>query len=99
MGKELVDTDTYVARIRACVAARKRVDDDIVIVARTDALQGYGFDEAVRRLRAAVDAGADMVFLEGMTTLEQMEQLPKAVVSTCACFPCAFMAQSFSRLH
>ncbi len=62
-GKEVVDIDTYVARIRACDAARKRMDDDIVIIARTDALQGYGFDEAIRRLRAAIDAGADLAFL------------------------------------
>ncbi len=94
LGKEVVDTDAYVARIRACAAARERLGDDIVIVARTDALQGRGFDEAVRRLRAAVDAGADMVFLEGMTTREQMEQFPKAVVSARAS-PIVFFPQIF----
>ena len=37
------------------------VDDDIVIIARTDALQGFGLDEAVARLKAAVEAGADVL--------------------------------------
>ncbi|KAH8895128.1 Phosphoenolpyruvate/pyruvate domain-containing protein [Thozetella sp. PMI_491] len=85
MGKELVDLDTYVARIRACDAARRELEDDIVIIARTDALQSYGFDEAIRRLKAAVAAGADVAFLEGMTTREQMEEFPKAMAGT-PCF-------------
>ncbi len=80
LGKELVDLETYLARIRACDAARKQLEDDIVIIARTDALQSYGFEEAIRRLKAAVGAGADVVFLEGMTTKEQMEQFPRTMV-------------------
>jgi methylisocitrate lyase len=39
-GKELVDLDVFVSRIRAAVAARKRIGSDIVIIARTDSLQG-----------------------------------------------------------
>ncbi len=81
LGKELVDIDTFVARIRACDAARKRLDDDIVIIARTDSLQGHGFDEAIRRLKAAVAAGADVAFLEGIYTKEQQEEFPKVMVS------------------
>ncbi|KAJ4292164.1 hypothetical protein N0V88_005793 [Collariella sp. IMI 366227] len=51
MGKELVDEGTFVARIRTAVAARRRLESDIVIIARTDALQSHGFDEAVKRLK------------------------------------------------
>lgn len=85
LGKELVDQPTYLARIRAAAAARSRSgagDDDIVLIARTDALQSLGFAEAVARLRAAVEAGADVVFLEGMTSLEQMRESVKALAPT-----------------
>lgn len=85
MGKELVDDRTYWARIRAAAAARARMGQDIVIIARTDALQSLGYDEAVRRLRGAVEAGADVAFLEGMRTKEQMEQVVKDLAPT-PCF-------------
>lgn len=75
------------ARIRAAAAARAAAatgdgDDDIVLIARTDALQSLGFDEAVRRLRAAADAGADVLFLEGMTTKDQMAAAAAALAPT-----------------
>jgi len=82
LGKELVDTDTFVARIRAADAARRRLDDDIVLPARTDALQSYGFDEAVARLKAAVAAGADVAFLEGMKNLDEMRLVTRALAPT-----------------
>jgi 2-methylisocitrate lyase-like PEP mutase family enzyme len=80
-GKELVDEDTYLARIRAAASARERVGD-IVLIARTDALQSLGFDESIARLKKAVDAGADVAFLEGMTTKDEMEKCVKAMVSS-----------------
>lgn len=83
--KELVDVATYTARIRAAVRARAEIGDDIVIIARTDALQSLGFDEAIARLRAAVDAGAEVAFLEGMTTKEQMRDCVAAMAPT-PCF-------------
>ncbi|KAI1085806.1 Phosphoenolpyruvate/pyruvate domain-containing protein [Whalleya microplaca] len=85
MGKELADTNTYVSRIRAAAAARARMGSDIVIIARTDALQSLGYAEAVARLRAAVAAGADVAFLEGMRTKEQMEQVVRDLAPT-PCF-------------
>lgn len=83
--KELVDTPTYLARIRAAVAARTHSGSDIVLIARTDALQSLGYDEAISRLRQAVSAGADVVFLEGMTTHEQMRACVKDLAPT-PCF-------------
>ncbi|KAJ5684329.1 Carboxyvinyl-carboxyphosphonate phosphorylmutase [Penicillium maclennaniae] len=45
----------------AAVQARNRLGSDIVVIARTDSLQGHGYEEALTRLRAARDAGADAV--------------------------------------
>ncbi|KAI1815981.1 carboxyvinyl-carboxyphosphonate phosphorylmutase [Poronia punctata] len=84
LGKELVDTTAYIARIKAAAAARQRLGSDIVLVARTDALQSLGYDEAVSRLKSAVQAGADVVFLEGMRDREQMAR----VVTDLAPTPC-----------
>ncbi|KIW01024.1 uncharacterized protein PV09_07540 [Verruconis gallopava] len=77
LGKQLVDEETYVSRIRAAVAARKRIGSDIVIIARTDALQSLGYDAAIQRLKAARDAGADVAFLEGMTDKEMCRRAVK----------------------
>ncbi len=71
-GKEVVPVEDFEARIRAAVAARKTAGSDIVIIARTDALQGPGYEEAIRRLRAARECGADVGFLEGMTSKDVM---------------------------
>lgn len=76
-GKILVDQETFVTRIRAAVQARKRMGSDIVVIARTDALQKHGYEESLSRLRAARDAGADVGFLEGMTSREMMRQAVK----------------------
>ncbi|KAI1388660.1 Phosphoenolpyruvate/pyruvate domain-containing protein [Hypoxylon trugodes] len=84
-GKELVDTNTFVARIRAAAAARARMESDIVIIARTDAPQSLGYEEAVTRLKIAVQAGADVAFLEGMRTKEQMRQIVRDMAPT-PCF-------------
>lgn len=64
-GKELVSIDTFAQRVTAAAQARERLGSDLVIIARTDALQTDNFDEAIRRLRAAIAAGADVAFLEG----------------------------------
>ncbi|KAH8698857.1 Pyruvate/Phosphoenolpyruvate kinase-like domain-containing protein [Talaromyces proteolyticus] len=74
-GKVLVDTETYVSRIRAAVQQRKKIRSDIVIIARTDALQKHGYAESVARLRAARDAGADVGFPEGIRSITEAQQL------------------------
>src|SRR5712691_8623253 len=56
-GKNLVDPEVMAAKIRAAVAARR--DKDFVIIARTDARGVNGFDDAVRRARFYLEAGAD----------------------------------------
>ena len=69
-GKEVVDVEAYLRRIRACVDARAQIRSDIIIIARTDALQSRGYDECVERLRRARDLGADMGILEGVSSKE-----------------------------
>jgi 2-methylisocitrate lyase-like PEP mutase family enzyme len=74
--KQVVDEDMFVSRIRAAALARDEMPNgDIVIIARTDALQGLGYDAAISRLKAAVAAGADVAFLEGPTSKEDMRRV------------------------
>mgnify|MGYP000346598232 CR=1 FL=1 len=61
-GKEIEPLDKYVSKIRAAVAARR--DPDFLIIARTDCRASMGFEEAIRRANASLEAGADMVFVE-----------------------------------
>ncbi|KAJ9664750.1 hypothetical protein H2198_000096 [Neophaeococcomyces mojaviensis] len=70
-GKQVVEEEVFVTRITAAVQARKRIGSDMVIIARTDALQTHNFDEAIKRLKAAYAAGADVAFLEGLTSREE----------------------------
>lgn len=80
--KALVGFEEWVTRIRAAAHTRAQMGRDIVIIARTDALQSLGYDEALRRSRAAVDAGADVAFLEGFDTREQARQFCKEMFPT-----------------
>jgi 2-methylisocitrate lyase-like PEP mutase family enzyme len=77
-GKEIVGRDEYYSRIRAAVMAREEerttTGGDIVIIARTDALQSYGFDEAIERLKTCIEIGADVAFLEGVTSKEEAKK-------------------------
>jgi 2-methylisocitrate lyase-like PEP mutase family enzyme len=79
--KELISLEDYVAKIRAAVAAKK--SREFQIIARTDSRAGAGFDEAVRRSNAALEAGADMVFLEAPQTMAEIEQVPRLVKGPC----------------
>lgn len=81
-GKECVSKEEYISRIKAAVLTRERIGSDIVIIARTDALQQLGLDEAIDRLRAAVDAGADVAFLEAATKREECEKFCKVFSGT-----------------
>ncbi len=76
-GKEIVGKGEMVDRVKA--AADARIDDDFVIMARTDALAVEGLDAAIERAVACVEAGADMIFPEAMTSLEMYKQFADAV--------------------
>jgi 2-methylisocitrate lyase-like PEP mutase family enzyme len=79
--KELVSLDDYLAKIRAAADARR--SKDFIIIARTDARASLGFAEAVRRCNAAVDAGADVAFLEAPQTMEEVAAAPKQIKAPC----------------
>ena len=72
--KRLVSTEEHAGRIAAAVDARR--DPDFLIVSRTDAIAVTGFDDAVARTHAYIEAGADMVFFDGIETREQLEAVP-----------------------
>lgn len=76
-GKEVVTKDEMVDRIKAAVDAR--TDRDFVIMARTDAAAVEGLDRAIERAVAYVEAGADMVFPEAMTSLDDYRKVKAAV--------------------
>jgi methylisocitrate lyase len=76
-GKELVPAEEMVDRIKAAVDAR--TDEGFVIMARTDALAGEGLKAAIERAQAYVAAGADMIFAEAVTELNQYTEFRKAV--------------------
>ncbi|KFX92940.1 hypothetical protein V490_05087 [Pseudogymnoascus sp. VKM F-3557] len=76
-GKQVVDVPTFISRIRAAYSARRAIGSDIVIIARTDSLQSHGYNEALLRLRAAQAAGADVAFLEGLTSKDECRQVVK----------------------
>jgi len=75
--KHVVPADELVAKIKAAVDAR--MDQDLTILARTDAIAVKGLAEAVERVHRCVEAGADWVFLEAPESLEQMRQIPALV--------------------
>ena len=75
--KEIVSKQEMVDRIKAAVDAR--TDDQFVIMARTDALATEGFEPALERLLACVEAGADMVFPEAVMELAMYRQFAAAL--------------------
>ncbi|KAL9101303.1 MAG: hypothetical protein Q9163_003415 [Psora crenata] len=85
-GKEVVDLETYLRRIRACLAARAQIRSDIIVIARTDALQSRGYAECVERLRCARDLGADMGILEGVASKETAAQAVKDLAPWPLCY-------------
>ncbi|THC94284.1 hypothetical protein EYZ11_006220 [Aspergillus tanneri] len=73
-GKKVVAMEEYVTRIRVAKQTKDRLHSDIVLIARTDALQQHGYNECIKRLQAARDLGADVGLLEGFTSKEQAQQ-------------------------
>jgi 2-methylisocitrate lyase-like PEP mutase family enzyme len=75
-GHQIVPIGEFAGKIRAAVEAR--TDPDLLIIARTDAISAAGFDEALRRGDAAIEAGADVLFVEAPRTPEQVAQIARA---------------------
>jgi carboxyvinyl-carboxyphosphonate phosphorylmutase len=76
-GKQVVPVDEMEAKIRAAVAARQ--GSDLVLIARTDAAAVEGVEAAIERARRYRDAGADVLFVEALTTEAALEQVTTAL--------------------
>ncbi len=72
-GKQVVPPAEMIARIRAAVDAR--VDPDLIVMARTDALAVNGIDDAIERTHRYLEAGADMAFIEAPQSVDQMRRI------------------------
>jgi len=75
--KTIVSSEEMVDRIKSAVDAK--TDPDFSIMARTDAISSEGIDSAIKRIKAYVDAGANMIFAEAVTGLEQYDKIVKAI--------------------
>lgn len=82
LGKEIVPREVFYSRIQSAVNAREELGLDILIIARTDARQSYGFEEAVERLRRAAEIGADIVFPEAMTSKQEAADIVRLMGHT-----------------
>ena len=75
--KGLISTAEMVHKIHVVMDAR--VDPDFVVIARTDAIATEGFDAAIERSQAYLEAGADVIFVEAPETLEQVERIAELI--------------------
>ena len=78
-GKEVISTDEMLGKIKAAVDARR--DPNTLILARTDACATQGFEAAVERAQRFQEAGADILFVEAVTTLEEIRALPQRLAA------------------
>ena len=76
-GKQIISAMEMVAKLKAAVDAR--VDQDLVIMARTDAIAVCGIDEAIERSNLYKEAGADLIFVEAPTSLEEMKRINERI--------------------
>jgi methylisocitrate lyase len=76
-GKHLVTAEEMAAKVRAAAAARR--DPNFVVIARTDARGVTGFDEAVRRARLYIEAGADAIFPEALESKDEFAAFARAL--------------------
>lgn len=75
--KEIVSQGEMVDRVKAAVDSR--IDDQFLIMARTDALQQEGLEAAIERASACVEAGADAIFAEAVKTLDEYKAFSDAL--------------------
>jgi methylisocitrate lyase len=80
-GKAVVPVADWIAKIKAALDAR--VDADLVIMARTDAVAVNGLDDAIERAQLAREAGADLIFVEAPTQVADMRRICAEVPGPC----------------
>lgn len=74
-GKQVIPLEEMVPKVRAACDARR----DVIIIARTDALAVHGWDDVARRARAYREAGADLIFVDGIRTLDDMKRYTEEI--------------------
>ena len=76
-GRMVISIEEACGKYRAADYARKEIDPDFVLIARTDARGAHGgtLDDAITRANAYLDAGADMAFVEGPTDVEEVKRV------------------------
>jgi 2-methylisocitrate lyase-like PEP mutase family enzyme len=79
--KQVIPTDDYIRKIRAAVG--EKPDPAFVIIARTDARATNGLDDAINRVNRALQAGADVAFVEAPQTLDEVAAIPGRVEGPC----------------
>ena len=77
LGRQVVPAEEMAEKIRAAAAARG--DPDFLIIARTDARTEHGSDEALRRGRLYEEAGADIIFIESLETVDEMKRVNREI--------------------
>ena len=80
-GRLVIPLEEAVGKMRAAADARDRLDPDFVLIARTDArgASGGSLDDAIRRVNAYLEAGADLGFVEGPTSSEEVQRICREV--------------------
>ena len=76
-GKRVIPTEEHVKKIHAAAHARK--DSGMVIVGRTDARAPLGLEEAIRRGRAYLEAGADVIFVEAPQSVDELKEIASSL--------------------
>lgn len=76
-GKQVIARDEYMQKLTAALDARR--SKEFMVVARTDALEPLGIDEAIERANQYADAGADLVFIEAPKSIEEMARICREV--------------------
>ena len=76
-GKSVIETSEFVLKVRAADHARQ--GSDLVLVARTDALAIHGVADAIERANRALDAGADVAFVEAPASIDEVERIGREV--------------------
>jgi 2-methylisocitrate lyase-like PEP mutase family enzyme len=80
-GRRVIPLEEAVGKYRAAAAVRRDLDPDFVLIARTDARGAHGgsLEEAIRRANAYLEAGADLAFVEGPTSLDEIRRVCREV--------------------
>lgn len=75
-GKQVISVDEYIQKLRAAIDVK---NEDFIVVARTDALEPLGIEEAIRRGRLYKDIGADAIFVEAPRSIEEMRLIARSI--------------------